>query len=202
MGVALSRRNAKVVDVGISNNMIALNRKMNEDEENYACIVGDVEAPNCFEEKSFDAIAVFFMLHRFPNINTVIKNISLWLRDGGIVWVVEPNGSNPAYKLSKMIASMLPRRVTIRLTSINEGGNYTVDDYLRAFPNCRFPCDVKASFSAPDHRKDNGEDGLKILKFIVAMRKLTFSLVRRIPIRKINQGDALILRMRRTLVHK
>ena len=56
-----------------------------------------------FDSEIFDLIICPFILHHFPTINTVLGNLTNWLKPNGFVIILEPNGSNPVGRISKFI---------------------------------------------------------------------------------------------------
>jgi len=149
-GVRLARRNASVLGVDLSEGMIALNRKLNRDVENYRCTAGDLEDPALFGENTFDAVVCFNVLHHFPDCRGVIENFALWLRDGGLVYVEEPNGGNPTNRISKLfrkiVVRLFPRLLhEKKLSSENEERDYTMREYQEMFGECGFQCRYKNS---------------------------------------------------------
>src|SRR5687767_5495412 len=91
-GTRITKRGAKVVGVDISPISIQKNKQLNKNIDGYSAMVGDLEESNLFDKKSLDGVACFFVLHHFPNLDTVGKNFSEWLKQDGSVLVVEPNG--------------------------------------------------------------------------------------------------------------
>ncbi|MBF0467085.1 MAG: class I SAM-dependent methyltransferase [Nitrospirae bacterium] len=151
-GVQLSKRNAKVLGIDISDKTIELNRNINKDVKDYSCIVGDLENIASFAENSFDAITCFGVLHHFPDPKIIINNFRVWLKDGGIVCAVEPNGGNMTTIATNRVKRLLPGSLAHRmgLSSINEDIVHTMDDYYKLFTKRGFTCDLKTSLNSTE----------------------------------------------------
>ena len=93
-----------IVGVDISNKMVEIANNCNN---NYKAIVGDLENKNIFKSNTFDIIICPMILHHFPNISNVMDNLYYWLKDNGRIVIIEPNGSNPVNKLSKIIRHLI-----------------------------------------------------------------------------------------------
>lgn len=124
---------SKIYGVDISPQMIA---RANDGTKSYRAIVGDLEKSNLFEKESFDSIICFLVLHHFPSLSKIIKNFDLWLKKGGYIIIVEPNGVNLvariSYLLRKSIEIVLGRSFIIKnkMATPNES-IHTMADYNR-----------------------------------------------------------------------
>ena len=111
-----------ITGVDISENMVKI---ANNNTKNYSAMIGDIENKELFVTNQFDFIICPFILHHFMGLDGVFGNFSNWIKKEGYILVIEPNGSNPVNKISKMI------RKTVELL-FNK--NYIIDHKL-ATPN-------------------------------------------------------------------
>jgi len=95
--------NLEVIGVDITPKMV---ERANDGTKNYSAIVGDLEKIS-FSDSFFDIILCPYILHHFPDISRVIENFGKWIKNGGFVIIVEPNGSNPVNRLSKIVRRFL-----------------------------------------------------------------------------------------------
>ncbi len=89
--------NVEITGVDIAPAMIEWVNKKNIGR--YTGVVGDAEDPALFQEHSFDVVVCPLVLHHFPDVGLVLKNVSKWIKNEGIVVIAEPNGSSPAVRL-------------------------------------------------------------------------------------------------------
>ena len=72
----------------------------------YSSFVGDLENPGLFQKGEFQTVLCPFILHHFPTIDLVLKNLPEWTRPSGYILLCEPNGSSPvsrAFKLARKV---------------------------------------------------------------------------------------------------
>lgn len=93
----------EIIGVDLSPKSIAAN----QNSKNYQAIVGDLEDQSLFQPKSFDVVLCVNILHHFPDLTIVMQNLSYWLKDGGKIVIVEPNGNNPVMRLSFILRRCL-----------------------------------------------------------------------------------------------
>lgn len=93
-----------IIGVDISENMI---KKADSGTKNYKALIGDLENKDLFKDNEIDIILCPFILHHFPNLEKVFENFDLWLKPGGFLIILEPNGSNPLNKISKKLRKFL-----------------------------------------------------------------------------------------------
>lgn len=105
------RRMAKVGHrvLGIDLNPKIVNKAQKEKTQNYDVLLGDIEDPTLFEQGTFDVIFCGCILHHLPSIEKAIRNCNCWLKEGGIMLIIEPNGSNPINCLSNIVGTILRR---------------------------------------------------------------------------------------------
>jgi SAM-dependent methyltransferase len=102
--------------------------------EHYTSIVGDLEDAALFAPESFDLVLCPMVLHHFPDPRAALRNITAWLRPGGGLYLIEPNGSSPVNRFSKLIRKCLELTkgldYTRRFASVNET-DHSMRNYLR-----------------------------------------------------------------------
>jgi len=106
-GRRLASRNyeIQVMGIDISPKMVNLANKLATDR--FEAKVGDMNNPALFSPQTFDAVVACMSLHHLSDLSQVFKNIKYWLRNGGQLLFIEPNGSCPVNKLSKIIRRLL-----------------------------------------------------------------------------------------------
>ena len=122
MEVVKEFKNVSITGVDIAPAMIKwINSKK---IERYNGVVGDVEDPSLFGEKAFDLIICPFVLHHFPDPSIVIENASRWLKDGGVLLMLEPNGSSFGVSLfnfgRRVMELLCGKKYTARFATCNE----------------------------------------------------------------------------------
>ncbi len=104
-GRRLSKIGHTVTGVDLSPRMIEKATK--DAPENFKALVGDLEKRQLFNKGQFDIVFFGNSLHHFPNYKRVISNANYWLKAGGKIIIIEPNGSNPINFISKLIGRIL-----------------------------------------------------------------------------------------------
>jgi len=151
-GARLARNGARVIGVDLSPGMIGRNRELHGDVHGYSCLVGDIEDVGLFPDRAFDAVVCFNVLHHFPDPTGVIANFARWLVPGGTVSGLEPNGGNPANRLSKaargIVRRVHPELLTRgKLSTLNEERDHSMADYERFFTAAGFDVTFRASYA-------------------------------------------------------
>lgn len=106
-GLFLLRLNSSLVVTGvdITPEMVdSINKKC---ISNYHAILGDLDDECLFSNNYFDVILCPFILHHFPTLDKVFPNLTKWLKCGGCLILLEPNGSNPVNAISKRVRYFL-----------------------------------------------------------------------------------------------
>ncbi|MCL2103897.1 MAG: class I SAM-dependent methyltransferase [Kiritimatiellaeota bacterium] len=118
--------------VDIAPAMIAWNER--HPLAHYRSIVGDLEDAGLFAPESFDLALCPMTLHHFPDPRATLRNIATWLKPGGYLFIIEPNGSSPVNRLSKFIRRCLELVMgldyTRRFATVNET-DHSMRSYLR-----------------------------------------------------------------------
>src|SRR3989338_3519730 len=119
-GYRLALRGHRVTGVDLSPTMVGIaNAKA---PSGFQAIAGDMEDPGILPPGRFDVVFFGQALHHFPDIHKVLENCHRWLRPGGRLIMVEPNGSNPVNALGKCIGRVLGLRPAMRksIGTVNE----------------------------------------------------------------------------------
>lgn len=96
--------------VGVDLSKEAIDRAERKAMKNQSFLIGNLSEKLPFTHRSFDAIFFGWVLHHFPegeDIDKVIKNVSILLKKGGKLALIESNGSNPIVSLSRKIGRFL-----------------------------------------------------------------------------------------------
>jgi 2-polyprenyl-3-methyl-5-hydroxy-6-metoxy-1,4-benzoquinol methylase len=192
-GRALAKRGANVIGVDIAEAAINANKRLNGGIPNYACQVGDLEDRSLFEAHSLDGITCFNVLHHFPGMDKVLENFAHWLKEGGDVYAVEPNGGNPAHKIGKIVRFFLPAKFVAEkgLATPNEMHDWSMAEYMAGFKRQGFECStcvsLRKSISMPS--------GYDIPSLLGKARWLLYCVCEAFTWNPINKGNPLVFRM-------
>lgn len=104
-GKRLARRGYRVIGVDLSQEMVAIANTRNP-APGFQARQGDLEDKTLFPENYFDVVFFGQMLHHFPDIQKVMASTQHWLKKGGVMMILEPNGSNPVNVVSKGIGRL------------------------------------------------------------------------------------------------
>jgi len=192
-GRALAKRGAHVIGVDIAEAAIEANKRMNGTVTNYTCKAGDLEDRSLFDAHSLDGVTCFNVLHHFPSIDKVTENFAYWLKDGGVVYAVEPNGGNPAHKVGKIVRMFLPASFVTKkcLATINEMHDWTMPEYEQHFGASGFTCEMKLSMLKLTDPLPKGWSLVPILAKI----RWVFYFFARYMSAPINKGNPLVFKM-------
>ena len=197
-GARLARNGARVIGVDLSPGMIGRNRELHGDIDGYDCLVGDLENDGLFPDNAFDAVVCFNVLHHFPDPSGVIASIARWLVPGGTVYCLEPNGGNPANRLSKVARGIVRRirpelLISGKLSTLNEERDHSMADYERLFAAAGFANTFRASFAGRGALPR--WYGFRPWTLISVARWSTGALGDRIMRDPLNRGDYLVFSM-------
>jgi len=192
-GRALAKRGAQVIGVDIAEAAIEANKRINAAVPNYTCKAGDLEDKHLFEAHSLDAVTCFNVLHHFPSIDKVIENFAYWLKDGGVVYAVEPNGGNPAHKVGKIVRLVLPAKLVAEkgLATPNEMHDWSMAEYLRRFENQGLKCSLRVSL----RNSVSMPSGFDMPSLLGKIRWMLYCVCDCFIWNSINRGNPLVFRM-------
>jgi 2-polyprenyl-3-methyl-5-hydroxy-6-metoxy-1,4-benzoquinol methylase len=84
-------------------------------------IVDTIEKKELFQEKSIDTIYCPYVLHHIPDLKKTFENFIFWLKPGGYLVIVDPNGSNLILKISYILRLIIfPFLNVSEYVSVNE----------------------------------------------------------------------------------
>ncbi len=105
-GKRLAQREYLVTGVDLCDEMVAIANTRNP-VKGFQARQGDLEDLSLFPENHFDVIFFGQMLHHFPHIEKVMRATHHWLKKGGKMMILEPNGSSPINMMSKEIGRIM-----------------------------------------------------------------------------------------------
>lgn len=109
LGQRLLEVNQNISLVGIDINKKFI-RNLNQMKlPRYKAIYGNLEDRTLFKEHDFDFVILPYVLHHIPTTQTVIENVHFWLKDKGVLIILEPNGLNPILNLSYKLRNFLQK---------------------------------------------------------------------------------------------
>lgn len=115
-GKKLIEKNEKISIIGVDINERFINQINKFKITRYKALHGNLNNKDLFQTKTFDAIIFPYVLHHFRDINKVIKNSHYWLKENGIIVIIDPNGSNPvlkfSYKCRFYLQKIFPKRLS------------------------------------------------------------------------------------------
>jgi SAM-dependent methyltransferase len=93
--------------------MDKLNRLLKESglSGRYQVVLGDILDPALFSPGSFDVILASSVLHHIERLHqsALPGNIQRWLRPGGFLLILDPNGANPVLQISNQVMRLAVR---------------------------------------------------------------------------------------------
>jgi SAM-dependent methyltransferase len=192
-GRVLAKRGAHVIGVDIAEAAIEANKRLNAHMPNYTCQVGDLEDRELFEARSLDVITCFNVLHHFPKIDKVIENFAYWLKEGGVVYAVEPNGGNPAHKIGKIVRKGLPAKLIADrgFATVNEMHDWSMEEYLHSFGKYGFTCSLSVALWSIKSMPR----GVDIASLLAKIRWVFYCICNRLMRNPMNRGNGLLFRM-------
>lgn len=105
-GIILAQQGNRVVGIDISVKAAETARdRANKSAEGFLPMVGDLEKLP-FKDNSFGICFCGFTLHHFPDISSIVAEFARVTKPDGKVTLLEPNGSNPAVRLSNIIENL------------------------------------------------------------------------------------------------
>lgn len=126
-------------------------RQADDGTPRYSAVNADLEDQAQWKTGEFDHIVCPFIMHHFPDITRVVENYGRWIKPGGYIILIEPNGNNFINKISKAL------RKTVELfkgkdyvlkkgwATPNET-DHTVQTYDRIFQKNGFDLVARESF--------------------------------------------------------
>lgn len=176
-----------IVGVDINQKFIDLAKKT----EVYSILIrANLEDKKIFRNEEFDTIICPYILHHFPDLENFIDNCFHWLKPGGYLIIIDPNGSNLVLKLSYLLRLSLSNFIdTTSYASINES-NKSVPDFLKNLKNFRI-CLIETF----EHKS---RSGLKLfppslISILVFFQKVLLKIYKVLPFIKFKGSDLIIV---------
>lgn len=130
-GRRLAKKGFKVTGIDLSKVLVKKANKLARSEKlPYKAVAGDVFN---YRATGFDIVMCVGFLHHFEDLSPIINKLCGFLKKGGELAIMEPNGSNPVIKLTELIRKKVwPFSTMPSLGTLNET-NHTAGKYLSEF---------------------------------------------------------------------
>lgn len=161
----LSKLGCETVGIDISD--VAVKVAKEKSDKNQTFIVADLLKPFPFPKDYFDAVIIGVTLHHFPSagdLSNIALNIYSCLKDNGKVVVIEPNGSNPVLRISRIFGRYLVKFFK-NISTENETFHST-GTYIKAFSDSGFALTFWKTFQ----ERPIGEKLHPFIMFLVGIR--------------------------------
>jgi len=152
---------------GIDISPVAIKIAKEKSGKNQTFLIADLLKPLPFPKDHFDAIIIGVTLHHFPStkdLKSVAKNIYPCLKNGGKVVVIEPNGSNPISRISRVLGRFLVK--FFKNISTENETFHSIGTYEKVFEGSGY----SRVFSKTFQEKPEGEKLHPFIMFLVGIR--------------------------------
>lgn len=151
----------------------------------------NIEDKTTFKKLSFDAIICPYLLHHLPEAQRSINNFHRWLKPGGYLIIIDPNGSNFILKISYLMRIIGAQFIDYNnnFASINEK-NKTVPEFKRHLYRYKIIKIITFQHKNPQNQKINFPFAIKVLGWI---RKKIVKLYAYLPFIKWKGSDLIIV---------
>lgn len=182
-GLELAREGNKVIGVDISRDLVAVSKQWADREKlTFLPMEGNIEHLP-LADGSVDICFCGFILHHLPDIQKTMNEFYRVLKPGGMVALLEPNGSNPLLKVSDGFRRTFMLKVCddMGCCSANEK-DHSHRYYQRALVGAGFKqihClshHVGSTMHAERQKKHDEGAALKLLQFLLQVRQFGFFL--------------------------
>lgn len=126
------KKNIKITGIDLNKNFIRVAKETNLYDR---LICDNIENRNIFRKGEFDSIICPYLLHHFPDIQNVINNFEYWLKPGGNLIILDPNGGNYILKTSYFIRLILLKFVSNDGFASPNESNKTPYTFIKALSN-------------------------------------------------------------------
>lgn len=182
------RPNLYIVGVDINQKFINLAQERNVYDK---LLCANLEDRILFNKSEFNTVFCPFVLHHLPDLKNTIDNLDFWLKPGGYLIIVDPNGSNLILRMSYLLRKILFKFINNvkNYASINES-NKSVASFKKCLKNYEI-CFIE-TFNRDSNIKLNSISFFLIylLSFI---RKVLLMAYRAIPFLKYSGSDLIIV---------
>lgn len=179
--------NINITGIDINQKFIKLAKKKGV-YNNLIC--ANLEDKNIFKKGEFDTIVCPYILHHFPNLEKVTNNIFYWLKPGGYLIIIDPNGSNLVLKTSYFLRLFLSKFVdTTNYASVNES-HKSIPNLLKNLKNFRI-CSIETFENKP--RLGLKSSSFSLITILAFSQKILLKIYKFLPFAKFNGSDLIII---------
>lgn len=179
-GLVLARNGNKVIGVDISQDSITAAHRFAEKEKlDFSPLKGDIERMP-FRDEFFDICVCGFILHHLPGMSQTVSELYRVLKPGGIITIIEPNGSNPIAKLTCNLRLSLFKEICEKtgFASRNERA-YPHKNYIKAlqengFRNIRYSSQRVPRATQKTEKRHDEKFMKKFITLLLECRELVF----------------------------
>jgi 2-polyprenyl-3-methyl-5-hydroxy-6-metoxy-1,4-benzoquinol methylase len=153
-GRRLAKTGYSVTGIDLSKTLVkAANNAARADGIKYRAVAGDVFK---FRGKGYDIVLCAGFLHHFMDLKPILKKLKEFLKKGGHVVLIEPNGSNPALKITEWVRKNIWPFMTMKnLGTLNET-SHPVERYIMEFTEAGYLADGMTGFIKKPRFDDYG----------------------------------------------
>lgn len=180
-----------------NNNLLLVGIDLNKNLLNYAAktdsyneiICGDLNDKDIFETESFETIIATFVIHHFQDILPVINNFYYWLKKGGFLIILDPNGSNPILKISFFSRKILSKFINTGDYFSKNESHKSLKEFQKSLKNFKI-CDIETF----DFETDNKIilKPFKLINFLSLLREILLKSYKYLSLSKF-KGSSLII---------
>jgi 2-polyprenyl-3-methyl-5-hydroxy-6-metoxy-1,4-benzoquinol methylase len=183
-----SNANTRIIGIDISQGMVdAFNSNSNSRARAYK---GDLEDNLIFSKDTFDCVICPCVLHHFPDPSMAMINLCNMLKPSGMIIIIEPNGSNPVLRFSRLLRLLIPNWIIMKykLASPNET-EHSINKYIDLLVFNRLFCLSVDTLSSSKPMTNNGF----IVSILIRARRMMLNILRfMLPYSKYS-GDACLI---------
>jgi SAM-dependent methyltransferase len=111
-GIILAEMGGTVIGIDISSQAVAMaEERARRKGVNFSPVLSDLESLPARND-SFDICFSGWVLHHFPDIGSALSELARVLKPGGRILIAEPNESNPAVRLSRLVEGLAQRWIS------------------------------------------------------------------------------------------
>jgi 2-polyprenyl-3-methyl-5-hydroxy-6-metoxy-1,4-benzoquinol methylase len=143
-GRRLAKNGYSVTGIDLSRVLVkAANEMAKKDKVKYRAIAGDVFE---YKGRGYDMVLCVGFLHHFTDIRPIVKKMKEFLKPGGLVVMIEPNGSNMAVRVTEWVRKHVwPFNAMPNIGTLNET-SHSVEKYLAEFKGAGYAVDGMRGF--------------------------------------------------------
>lgn len=151
-------------------------------------LVGSIENKKIFAPESFDTIICPYILHHIPDMEKTFDNFYLWLKPGGHVIIIDPNGSNLVLKISYFLRLLVSKIFNVNECATMNEKNKTIGEFKKALANFR----IKSMDTLNDETYNfNKKQRSNLIDHLADIRTFFIMLYMRLPFK--NKGSQIVI---------